>query len=156
MKLSRTPHITSKSRAIRRHPCLQTSALSANFCSCSLTLAGGPRSNKTRGGGRRSRISLIRVAPENITYKCSHQTSSSISVSAPVGGKRAQDEAVKVTTVSYQIREQSVELLACKRPLCLQTSAAALSRWPAGFVPTQRVAEVAGAAYRSSAFPSKT
>ena len=85
-----TTHIIQKSRAIRRAPCLQASALSANFWSCSLTLAGGPRSNKARGGGRRSSISLIRVALENITYKCSHQTSSSISVSAPVGGKRAQ------------------------------------------------------------------
>ena len=87
------PHIIPKSRAIRRAPRLQASALSANFWSCSLTLAGGPRSNNALGAGRSSSISLTCVALENKTYKCSHQTSSSISVSAPVGGKRAQDDA---------------------------------------------------------------
>ena len=45
-------------------------------------------------------MSLIRVALENITYKCSHQTSSSISVSAPVGGKRAQS-IVTLATVRF-------------------------------------------------------
>ena len=57
---------------------------------------------------------------------------------------------------SYRNREQSGELLVCKRPLCLQTSAAALSRWPAGLVPTKRMAEVAEAAYRTSALLLKT
>jgi len=44
-----------------------TSALSAKRRSCVFTLAGGPRSSSSRGGGRRSSMSLIRVALENIT-----------------------------------------------------------------------------------------
>ena len=36
----------------------------------------GPRSSSSRGGGLSKSMSCIRVALENITYKCNHQTSS--------------------------------------------------------------------------------
>ena len=75
-------------------------------------------------------------------------------VIAPRCAACSQDASHHIT--SHRNREQSGDILACKRPLCLQTSAAALSRWPTGLVSTTRLAQVAAEAYRSSALLLKT
>ena len=86
---TRTSHCSRRRRAPSRH----RSALLWNSATRATMDSGGPRSKISRGGGRKRSRSSRDVTLENMTYKWSHQLSSSNS------GKRAQSTIVPVRSV---------------------------------------------------------
>ena len=86
---TRTSHCSRRRRAPSRH----RSALLWNSATRATMDSGGPRSKISRGGGRKRSRSSRDVTLENMTYKWSHQLSSSNS------GKRAQSTIVPVRRV---------------------------------------------------------
>ena len=89
LRPTQTSHCSRRRRAPSRH----RSALFWNSATRVTMDSGGPRSKISRGGGRKRSRSPRGVTLKNMTYKWSHQLSSSNS------GKRAQSTIVPVRRV---------------------------------------------------------